>query len=73
MLEAVIIDNGSGLCKAGFAGDDAPTVSFPSVVGEPKNKASMVGMANKSTIFGDEALSKIGTGAMNDQIVFRTC
>jgi len=23
-LTAVVIDNGSGMCKAGFAGDDAP-------------------------------------------------
>jgi len=23
-VTAVVIDNGSGMCKAGFAGDDAP-------------------------------------------------
>ena len=34
----VIIDNGSGVCKAGFAGDDAPRAVFPSVVGRPKYK-----------------------------------
>ena len=28
---AVVMDNGSGMCKAGFAGEDAPTV--PPVVG----------------------------------------
>ena len=32
----VIIDNGSGLCKCGFAGQDLPTAVFPSLVGKPK-------------------------------------
>lgn len=33
---AVIIDNGSGMCKAGLSGSDAPKTSFPSIVGRPK-------------------------------------
>ena len=33
---AVVIDNGSSLCKAGFAGDNAPKSVFPSIVGRPK-------------------------------------
>lgn len=40
-LHAVVIDNGSGLCKAGFAGDDAPTCVFPSIVGRPKHQVSI--------------------------------
>ena len=28
----LVIDNGSGMCKAGFAGDDAPRAVFPSIV-----------------------------------------
>ena len=35
---AIVIDNGSGVCRAGFAGDDTPTVVFSSVVGYPKHK-----------------------------------
>lgn len=32
MLLKLVIDNGSGMCKAGFAGDDAPrAVSIPYV------------------------------------------
>ena len=27
--QAVVIDNGSGMVKAGFAGDDAPRAVFP--------------------------------------------
>jgi len=34
--QAVIIDNGSGMIKAGIAGDDAPRTYFPSIVGRPK-------------------------------------
>ena len=33
---AVVIDNGSGMCKAGFAGDDAPRAVFPARVGTPR-------------------------------------
>ncbi|KAJ7817772.1 actin 2 [Mycena olivaceomarginata] len=28
-IAALVIDNGSGMCKAGFAGDDAPRAVFP--------------------------------------------
>jgi hypothetical protein len=34
--DAVVIDNGSGQCKAGIAGDDAPRCCFPAIVGRPK-------------------------------------
>ena len=37
---SVIIDNGSGMCKAGFAGDDAPRAVFPAIVGRPKYQVS---------------------------------
>ena len=33
---AVVLDNGSGMWKAGFAGDDAPRSVFPALVGRPK-------------------------------------
>jgi len=35
-VPAIVIDNGSGFCKAGIAGDDAPRASVPTVVGRPK-------------------------------------
>ena len=34
---ALVVDNGSGMCKAGFAGDDAPRAVFPSIVGRPRH------------------------------------
>ena len=39
-IAAVIIDNGSGMCKAGFAGDDAPRAVFPALTGRPKYEVS---------------------------------
>jgi len=53
--QAVVIDNGSGMCKAGIAGDDAPRSSFPSIVGRPKMPGIMVGMDAKDAYVGEEA------------------
>lgn len=35
---ALVCDNGSGVVKAGFAGDDAPRAVFPSIVGCPRHQ-----------------------------------
>lgn len=35
--QTIIIDNGSGMVKAGFAGEEAPRAVFPAVVGRPKH------------------------------------
>ncbi|KJH52568.1 Actin [Dictyocaulus viviparus] len=43
-ITALVIDNGSGMCKAGFAGDDAPRAVFPSIVGRPRHQGVMVGI-----------------------------
>ncbi|XP_040833498.1 beta-actin-like protein 2 isoform X2 [Ochotona curzoniae] len=40
-LSALVVDNGSGMCKAGFGGDDAPRAVFPSMVGRPRHQGKI--------------------------------
>jgi len=59
-VTAVVIDNGSGVCKAGFAGDDAPRSVFSTVVGRPKVPGIMVGLDQNEVYVGEEAMQKRG-------------
>lgn len=58
--QPLVIDNGSGMCKAGFAGDDAPRSVFPCIVGRPKHVEAMIGVNQSDSYVGDEALIKRG-------------
>merc|ERR1712087_175612 len=50
------MDNGSGLIKAGFAGDTAPRCVFPSLVGWPRPSDKET--STKAVYVGDEAMSR---------------
>lgn len=56
----IVCDNGSGMVKAGLAGEDAPRCVFPSIIGRPKHNGVMVGLQRKNIYIGDEAQSKRG-------------
>jgi actin len=56
----IVVDNGSGMMKAGFAAEDAPRCVFPSIVGRPRQQSVMHGLARKDAYVGDEAQSKRG-------------
>uniref|UniRef100_A0A3P9C4S9 Actin, cytoplasmic 2-like n=1 Tax=Maylandia zebra TaxID=106582 RepID=A0A3P9C4S9_9CICH len=57
-IVAVVIDNGSGMCKVGFAGNNAPHAVFPSIAGRPRHQGVMIGMSHKDSFVGDEAQNK---------------
>jgi actin-related protein len=57
--QAVVIDNGTGMIKAGIGGDEAPKVYFPTVIGKPKYE-SMMCQDNKDCYIGDDAIAKKG-------------
>ena len=64
-IVAIVVDNGSGMCKAGFAGDDFPRAVFPSVVGRPKSgsmdrESSWVLVSAKDTLVARFFLSFFG-------------
>jgi len=51
----VVIDNGSGLCKAGFAGEGMPRSVFSSIVGRPKVGQTCTATRRANECVGDEA------------------
>merc|ERR1712127_198744 len=51
----IVIDNGSGVIKAGFAGENQPSCKFPSIPGVPRSDKQMLGVESKSEYIGDEA------------------
>ena len=59
-IASIVCDNGSGMCKAGFAGDDAPRAVFPTIVGKPKFTSAMVDGSFRKDYVGDEAQFKRG-------------
>ena len=52
---SVVIDNGSGMCKAGLSGEDAPRAVFPAITGTAKTESIMMGTENKDVYVGQEA------------------
>lgn len=59
-IAAVVIDSGSGYIKAGLAGEDAPKVCFPSIVGKTKVSGISIAMDQRDTFVGTEAYDKRG-------------
>jgi actin, other eukaryote len=59
---SIVIDNGSGMVKAGFSGEDTPCCVFPSIVGRPryKNTMKILGSDPGVVYVGNDAQTKRG-------------
>lgn len=51
----IVIDNGSGTIRAGFAGEDLPKCYFPSFVGRPKHTRVLAGALEGDVFIGKRA------------------
>ena len=53
--QPIVIDNGSGMVKAGFAGDEIPKCNFRNCVSRPKHLKIMQGAIEGDTFIGNIA------------------
>lgn len=51
----IVLDNGSGTIRAGFAGQDLPKCYFPSFVGRPKHVRALAGALEGDVFIGPKA------------------
>jgi len=54
VVTTIVIDNGSGMTKAGFAGHEQPHCAFPAVVGRPKTQGVVTNGVTKDIYLGNE-------------------
>ncbi|XP_054161007.1 actin, clone 302-like [Oppia nitens] len=66
-VAAIVMDNGSGISTTGFAGNDAPSAVFPTIVGRrPREQRVMIGVMNPKDLYvGNEAQSRRDILAIN--------
>ena len=64
-MRKLVLDNGTGYLKAGFAADNFPRVSIPAMVGRPLMRADKVAgeIELKDIMCGDEAAAAGGTAS----------
>ncbi|XP_065828346.1 alpha-centractin-like [Oscarella lobularis] len=65
MNQPIVIDNGSGVIKAGFAGDQSPKCRFPAMVGRPKHMKVMAGGIDETLFVGHKAEEHRGLLKLN--------
>lgn len=59
-LQPLVIDNGTTFCKTGFAGNYAPDIEFPSIVGKPRHQEVNTGSGSNDFYVGDSAIKERG-------------
>lgn len=55
----IVLDNGSGTIRAGFAGEDLPKCYFPSFVGRPKHLRVLAGALEGEVFIGQKAATEL--------------
>jgi hypothetical protein len=55
----IVLDNGSGTIRAGFAGEDVPKCHFPSWVGRPKHLRVLAGALEGEVFIGQKAATEL--------------
>lgn len=55
----IVLDNGSGTIRAGFAGEDLPKCVFPSWVGRPKHLRVLAGALEGDVFIGQKAATDL--------------
>ncbi|KAL2152590.1 hypothetical protein VTH82DRAFT_5774 [Thermothelomyces myriococcoides] len=55
----IVLDNGSGTIRAGFAGEDVPKCHFPSWVGRPKHLRVLAGALEGQVFIGEKAATEL--------------
>ena len=50
----IVVDNVSGMCKAGFSGDDTSRIIFPSIIERPRHPLIMIEMGQKDSYIQNE-------------------
>jgi actin beta/gamma 1 len=64
-VAALVIDNGSSMCKAGVAGEDVPRAVLPSVVGRRLHQDIMCSIRQKDLYVGDELHVQLKDDTLN--------
>ncbi|XP_059212986.1 uncharacterized protein LOC131991549 [Centropristis striata] len=64
----IVLDTGSGLMKAGFADQDLPNITFPTIIGMPKYEEIMNGQLERETFIGFDAQHMRGVLALKHPI-----
>ena len=64
----IIIDNGTGFCKAGLSGEQKPKVEIPACIGYPKYANWRVGTDKKNFFVGSDAEAIKGVLNINNPI-----
>eukprot|EP00347_Sterkiella_histriomuscorum_P020200 403338712 len=67
-VSAIVIDNGSSRLRIGYAGDEVPRLTVPTLIGRPKMNSVRMGIEQKEFYCCDEAVSKKGMLNMTSPI-----